>query len=85
MMGKLYLFFHNNTKLLRIFPEKRESVEEDFKKRKINSYINHYIKVWRLMFDVYKTHVERGELLIKVSSVQIKTVYEKLKLDIHHV
>ena len=37
------------------------------------------------MLDVYKSHVERGELLIKVSYVQIKTVYEKLKLDIHHV
>ena len=31
MMGKLYLFSHNNTKLLRMFPEKSESVEEDFK------------------------------------------------------
>ena len=52
-----------------MFPEKSESVKEDFKKRKIHSYIKHYIKVWRLMFDVYKSHVERGELLIKVSSV----------------
>ena len=33
----------------------------------MHSYIKHYIKVWRLMFDVYKSHVERGELLIKVS------------------
>ena len=29
--------------------------------------MKHYIKVWRLIFDVYKSHVERGELLIKVS------------------
>ena len=35
----------------------------------MHSYIKHYIKVWRLMFDVHKSHVERGELLIKVSSV----------------
>ena len=40
-----------------------------FMKSKIQSYIKHYIKVSRLMFDVYKSHVERGELLIKVSSV----------------
>ena len=34
----------------------------------MHSYIKHCIKVWRLMFDVYKSHVER-ELLVKVSSV----------------
>ena len=28
-----------------------------------------FSKVSRLMFDVYKSHVERGELLIKVSPV----------------
>ena len=67
-MGRLYSFSHNKTKSLRMFPEKSESVKEDFKKRKIHSYIKHYIKVWRLMFDVYKSHVER-ELLVKVSSV----------------
>ena len=48
---------------------KSESVKEDFKKCKIHSYIKHYIKVSILMFDVYKSPVERGELLIKVSSV----------------
>ena len=66
-MGRLYSLSHNKTKSLRMFPEKSESVK-DFKKRKIHSYIKHYIKVWRLMFDVYKSHVER-ELLVKVSSV----------------
>ena len=66
-MGRLYSLSHNKTKSFRMFPEKSESVK-DFKKRKIHSYIKHYIKVSRLMFDVYKSHVER-ELLVKVSSV----------------
>ena len=67
MIGRLYLFSHNKTKSLRFL--KKWTVKEDFKKSKIHSYIKHYIKVWRLMFDAYKSHVQRRELLIKVSSV----------------
>ena len=41
-------------------------MKEYFKKSKINNHIKHYIKEWRLLFDVRK---EKGELLKKVSSV----------------
>ena len=40
------------------------------KKKKTHSYIKHYIKVWRLLFDVCLSHVEREYLPnIKVNFV----------------
>ena len=38
---------------------KRESEKEDFKKRKTHSYMKHYVKVWRLLFDACLSHLEK--------------------------
>ena len=66
-MGRLYSFSHNKAKSLRMFPEKANQSKKILRKAK-SSYIKHYIKVWKLMFDVYKSHVEKEEFLIKVGS-----------------
>ena len=71
MMGRLCSFSHNKTKSLRMFPEKVNQSKKTLRKVKYTAIKKHYFKVWRLMFDVYleyRSHVERGELLIKVSS-----------------
>ena len=64
--GILYSFSHNKTRPLRMFPEKVDLPKKIYEKQNPKLYKTLYPS---MMIDVYKSHVERGELLIKVSSV----------------
>ena len=64
LMFRLYSFSHNKTKSFIISFEKKNQSKKSLEKPKKPSHMKHYIKVWRLLFDVCLSHVERGELLI---------------------
>ena len=55
---------YNEANSFRMSSEK-EIVKDGFKKSIIHGCMKHYIKVWRLLFDVCLAHVEREKLLNK--------------------